>query len=153
MTSEHPISGFPPPFENHKGWGSLRYSSVERTRKSAEKGWANPPKLPNPWVMEGDDEANALGRALNGIGAQSLQNPCTIGAFYVASASAGTDMAGLGAEEATADMAAEEGLFPELANGLKNSKLLKYWDKGRKWLAGTIAYGKDLLKSGCNAVQ
>jgi len=52
-----------------------------------------------------DDRANALANALNKTGVQSLGNPCTVGAFYLASAVGGAATSGevyaQGAEAAT----------------------------------------------------
>lgn len=82
-----------------------------------------------------------------------MNNPCTIGGWYVASAAAASDMAGAGAEEATAEMAGEPGLFPELANALKNSNILKYWNKAKGWVGGAIVWGRQQIQGACNAMQ
>lgn len=85
--------------------------------------------------------------------ANTVTNPCTIGAWYAASAVAATEVAGVGAEEATAEMAGEAGWFPEIADAMKTSKLLKYWNKFGKYAAGAVLWAKQHIQSGCNAIQ
>jgi len=100
-----------------------------------------------------DDRGLAIINALGRGPVQTLNNPCTIGGWYLASTIAATDMAGIGAEEATTGMAGETGLFPELANAVKNSRALKLLNKAGRWTALGVAWAHDKVVGACTAMQ
>lgn len=103
-----------------------------------------------------DDRANALAQAINQTGVQSLQNPCTIAGWYVAS--------GVGAV-AVADVAGA-GEIGQAGNTMRASQAGSVFGKAKWWLgaAGLWAtvqgyteqawnWTKGQVQGGCNTMQ
>jgi RHS repeat-associated protein len=96
----------------------------------------------------GNDPCAAKWQAAN-----QITNPCTIGVWYGASAIAASEVAEVGAEEATSEMAGQSGWFPELAHTMKNSRLSRYWNRFGKYASGAVLWVEQRAGSACNAIQ
>jgi RHS repeat-associated protein len=97
-----------------------------------------------------DDRANALAHAINKTGVQSLNNPCTVAAWYAGSAGVGTVVAGAAQLPAAVEYASAE--YPSLIH--KALVWLSQWQRsfstGR--LGGTIALIKA-TPAACSELQ
>jgi RHS repeat-associated protein len=98
-----------------------------------------------------DDRANALAKAINKRGVQSLGNPCTVAGFYVASAALGAG--GVAAASAPAVVATASQEYPSLIN-----RLLIWAGRfiPRGTIAATVAVIKDApanIQSACSQLQ
>ncbi len=99
----------------------------------------------------GRDNAKELARALNATGVQALTNPCTVAAFY--GASAGLAAFGSAAIPGTElNAAVNEALVPRLP-------LIRYllrqplFNRGAMFVGRILGQGADAVQSGCNALQ